>query len=161
MIFLGLNPGEAVPDARMIWNFKQALEQDGRDGARKLFERFEQMLTDRGLIGRGLSWMPVLWMRRASEIAVRKTNKLRREKDRKGLKREAQKGGKKDCDARWAKKNNEMHYGYKNLVKVDAKKKLVTKYETTGANVHDSRLFDKLVDESDEAVLADSAYLSE
>jgi|TARA_B110000444_G_scaffold240412_1_gene255746 IS5 family transposase len=54
-----------------------------------------------------------------------------------------------------------MHYGYKNLVKVDAKKKLVTKYETTGANVHDSRLFDKLVDESDEAVLADSAYLSE
>ena len=40
MIFLGLNPGEAVPDARMIWNFKQALEQDGRDGARKLFEGF-------------------------------------------------------------------------------------------------------------------------
>jgi hypothetical protein len=66
--------------------------------------------------------MPVLWMRRASEIAVRKTNKSRREKDRKGLKREAQKGGEKDCDARWAKKNNETHYGYKNHVKVDAKK---------------------------------------
>ena len=35
-------------------------------------------------------------------------------------------------------------------MKVDAKKKLVTKYETTGVNVHDSRMFDKLVDESDE-----------
>ena len=46
-------------------------------------------------------------------------------------------------------------------MKVDAKKKLVTKYETTGANVHDSQVFDKLVDENDEAVLADSAYLSE
>ena len=42
-----------------------------------------------------------------------------------------------------------------------AKKKLVTKYETTGANVHDSQVFDKLVDENDEAILADSAYLSE
>ena len=60
-----------------------------------------------------------------------------------------------------AGRRRKMHYGSKNLVKVDAKKKLVTKYETTGANVHDSRLFDKLVDESDEAVLADSAYLSE
>ena len=48
MIFLGLNPGEAVPDARTIWDFKQALEQDGRDGARKLFERFEQMLSEGG-----------------------------------------------------------------------------------------------------------------
>ena len=44
---------------------------------------------------------------------------------------------------------------------MDAKSKLVTKYETTEASVHDSRMFDKLVDESDEAVLADSAYLSE
>ena len=52
MIFLGLHPGDAVPDARTIWDFKQALERDGRDGARKLFERFEQMLTERGLIGR-------------------------------------------------------------------------------------------------------------
>lgn len=46
-------------------------------------------------------------------------------------------------------------------MKVDAKKKLVTKYETTGANVHDLQVFDKLVDENDEAILADSAYLSE
>jgi IS5 family transposase len=71
--------------------------------------------------------MPVLWMRRASEIAVRKTNKSRGEKDRKGLRKVSAKGRQKDCDAHWAKKNNETHYGYKNHVKVDAKKKLVTK----------------------------------
>ena len=34
-------------------------------------------------------------------------------------------------------------------------------FETTAANVHDSQMFKELVDEKDEAVLADSAYLSE
>ena len=68
MIFLGLHPGDEVSDARTIWDFKQALEMDGRDGARKLFDRFEQMLTEGGLIGLI---------------------------GRKGLRREAQKGGKK------------------------------------------------------------------
>ena len=102
-----------------------------------------------------------MWRCRASATTGRKTSKSRKGKGRKDLRKEAQKGRQKDCDARWAKKNNETHYGYKNHVKVDAKKKLVTKYETTGANVHDSQVFDKLVDENDEAVLADSAYLSE
>ena len=46
-------------------------------------------------------------------------------------------------------------------MKVDAKSKLVMDFETTAANVHDSQMFKELVDEKDEAVLADSAYLSE
>jgi IS5 family transposase len=71
------------------------------------------------------------------------------------------KGRQKDCDTRWAKMNNETHYGYKNHVKVGTMKKLFTNYETTGANVGDSWIFDKLVVETDEAVLANSAYLSE
>ena len=53
MNFLGLHPGDATPDARTIWDFKQALERDGRDGARRLFERFDQILTEGGWIGRG------------------------------------------------------------------------------------------------------------
>jgi len=71
------------------------------------------------------------------------------------------KGRQKDCDARWTKKNNETHYGYKNHAKVDAKSKLVGGYTTTPANVHDSKVLEELVDENDEAVFADSAYQSE
>ena len=52
MNFLGLHPGDAIPDARTIWDFKQALERDGRNGAGRLFERFDQILTEGGLIGR-------------------------------------------------------------------------------------------------------------
>ena len=57
------------------------------------------------------------------------------------------KGRQKDCDARWAKKNGQRNYGYKNHVKVDAKSKLVMDFETTAANVHDSQMFKELVDE--------------
>jgi len=34
----------------------------------------------------------------------------------------------KDVDARWTKKNAEVHYGYKNHVKADAKSKLIERY---------------------------------
>jgi IS5 family transposase len=38
-----------------------------------------------------------------------------------GFEADTAKGRQKDCDARWTKKNNETHYGYKNHAKVDAK----------------------------------------
>jgi hypothetical protein len=43
----------------------------------------------------------------------------------------------KDTDARRAKKNNEVHYGYKNHVKVDRKHKIITRKRVTSEEVHD------------------------
>jgi IS5 family transposase len=55
------------------------------------------------------------------------------------------------------------YYGYKNHVKVDAKSKLIVKYEVTDASVHDSQVLEKLLDEKDagEDFNADSAYSGE
>jgi IS5 family transposase len=66
----------------------------------------------------------------------------------------------KDTDARWTKKNDETHYGYKTHVKVDRKTKLITKCTVTDASVHDSQALDDLVDKTDagKPVYADSAY---
>ncbi len=36
------------------------------------------------------------------------------------------KGAQKDCDARWTKKNNEVHFGYKDHVKVGADSKIIS-----------------------------------
>ncbi len=66
----------------------------------------------------------------------------------------------KDTDARWAKKNNETHYGYKDHVKCDAESKLITAFGVTAASVHDSNMCLDLIDDEDEAVYADSAYSS-
>jgi len=162
MNFLRLHPGDAIPDARTIWDFKQALERDGRDGTRRLFGRFDQILTEGGLIGREGSIVDASFVEAPRQRNSRKENEQIREGKRpEGFEKGSAKGRQKDCDASWTKKNGQRHYGYKNHAKVDAKSKLVTNYETTGGSVHDSQVFNALVDEKDEALLADSAYLSE
>ena len=49
----------------------------------------------------------------------------------------------KDTDARWAKKNNETHFSYKDHVKCDADSKLIINYAVTDAALHDSNRLQK------------------
>ncbi|MHB8473086.1 MAG: transposase [Gammaproteobacteria bacterium] len=73
----------------------------------------------------------------------------------------------KDVDARWTKKNNENHYGYKNHINADQAHKLVQDYAVTDAAVHDSQVFAALLDQTSKeegnkrTVYADSAYRSQ
>jgi len=65
----------------------------------------------------------------------------------------------KDTDARWATKNKERHYGYKNHIKIDKKSKIITKYRATSAEVHDSQELKNLIEEGkDKRLYGDSAY---
>jgi transposase, IS5 family len=64
----------------------------------------------------------------------------------------------KDVAARWAKKGEDVHYGYKNHVKADRTTKLIEDYEVTDARVHDSQVVEDLVETGDGIVHADSAY---
>jgi IS5 family transposase len=65
-------------------------------------------------------------------------------------------------DARWAKKNGEVHYGYKDHVKVDKKSKIITKQRVTGAEVHDGQeLKNPVEDGKDKRIYTDSAYVGE
>jgi len=162
MQFLGLQPGDSVPDAKTIWDFKQLLEKDGRDGGRKLFERFGQLLQSQGMLAKEGSIVDASFVAAPKQRNSREENaQIKEGKRPEGFETDTAKGRQKDCDARWTKKNNEVHYGYKNHAKVDAKSKLVSAYATTPASVHDSQVLEELVDEDDEAVFADSAYQSE
>ena len=64
----------------------------------------------------------------------------------------------KDTDARWTRKGNQLHYGYKNHVKADAESKLIVDYAVTDASVHDSKVICGLLDGKDKVLYADSAY---
>lgn len=64
----------------------------------------------------------------------------------------------KDIDARWTKKNNEVHFGYKDHVKCDADSKLITNYAVTDAALHNSNRCIDFLDAEDEELYADSAY---
>lgn len=162
MSFLGLLPGDAVPDKNTIWDFKQALEKDNCNGSERLFKRFEKELNREGLISKEGSIVDASFVDAPRQRNNQDQNKqIKSGKRPEGFEQDTPKGRQKDCDARWSKKNQEVHYGYKNHVKIDAKSKLIIKGITTPGNVHDSQVFKDLVDKEDNAVFADSAYQSE
>lgn len=120
------------------------------------------MLTQEGLIAKESSIIDASFVDVPKQRNSREENKIIKDGQRpEGFEKDTPKGAQKDCDARWTKKNKETHYGYKNHAKVDAKSKLIDTYSTTAANRHDSQIFEELLDDDDNAILADSAYLSE
>lgn len=162
LAFLDLRPGDEIPDANTIWDFKKLIEKDNRDGSRKLFDAFQITLTSQGLIAKVGSIVDASFIDAPRQHNTREQNqKIKAGERPEEFDFATAKGRQKDCQARWAKKNNETHYGYKNHAKVDAKSKLIVPHKTTPAHVHDSQVFKDLVDVSDKAVLADSAYHSE
>jgi len=66
-----------------------------------------------------------------------------------------------DTDARWAKKDKQVFFGYKNHVKCDEKTKLITDAAVTPANVTDVEVYPGLIDETDRNVSMDAGYVSE
>ncbi len=71
-------------------------------------------------------------------------------------------GSQKDTDARWTKKNNEVHFGYKNHTTIDNAHKLIREYKVTSAEVHASQVFEEILTQNNSKdVWADSAYRSE
>jgi IS5 family transposase len=118
MQFLGLQPGDSVPDEKTIWDFKGLLDKDGRDGARKLFECFASELSGEGSI------VDASFVDAPRQGNTREQNAQIQAGERpQGFDADTAKGRQKDCDARWTKKNTETYYGYKNHAKVDTKSK--------------------------------------
>ena len=162
MNFLNLQMGDDVPDANTIWDFKELIERDGRNGSNKLFNSFRELLDTQGLVAKEGSIIDASFVDAPKQRNTREQNKQIKEGDRPDeFEKGSPKGAQKDCDARWTKKNNETHFGYKNHAKVDAKSKLIDSYTTTPASVHDSQVFEVLLDEKDKAILSDSAYKSQ
>ena len=159
--FLGLRIGDLIPDAKTLWVFKQRIEADGHEGSRKLFEVFGQLLEGKGLIAREGSIVDASFVEAPRQRNDREQNQRIKQGGRPAeFDTNPAVGRQKDSEARWTKKNAQVHYGWKNHVKADLKTKLILTSSTTPASVHDSQVFTELLDDKDQAVLADSAYHS-
>ena len=157
--FAGWTVADKVPDANTIWDFREALVR--AKVFEQVFEHFARQLQTRGLLAQAGKLVD------ASFVDVPRQRNTRAENAtiKAGGVPEAwaevpAKPPQKDVDARWTKKNAEVHYGYKNHVKADAKSKLIERYAVTDASVHDSQKLAELVATVDGAVYADSAYRS-
>lgn len=124
----------------------ELIEKDGRDGSRRLFDAFYAVLTAGRLIAKEGSIVDASFVDAPRQRNNREQNQQIKDGQRPDeFDLTTAKGRQKDCDALWTKKIT----------------KLISVTKTTPANVHDSQVFQDLVDESDAAVLADSAYHSQ
>jgi IS5 family transposase len=160
--FLGLSLGDKVPDAKTIWLFRDNLVKSG--AYKELFSLFTAQMEKFGLITREGSLVDATFVDVPRQRNSRDENKVIKggQRPEEWEKPEnVSKMRQKDIDARWTKKNNETHYGYKDHVKVDRESKLIIEFAVTDASVHDSREIVGLVDEKDKEIFADSAYVGE
>jgi len=159
MRFLGLSLGDSVPDAKTIWLFRDTLTK--ADVIREIFNFFNRQLENAHLITHSGSIVDATFVDAPRQRNTRDENvKIKAGKMPEEWEKleNAHKLAQKDTDARWTKKGNEVHYGYKDHVNADADSKLITEYTVTPASVHDSHELLNLLNETDKALYADSAY---
>ena len=159
--FLGLLPEDRVPDAKTVWLFREQLTQAKLIKA--LFYEFDALLSVKGFVARKGQIVDASFVEAPRQRNTKEENKaIKNGQIPDHFKENPNKARQKDTDARWSKKNDEPHYGYKNHIAIDNKNKLVRDYEVTSAEVHDSQVFSELLTENSSAdVWADSAYHSE
>lgn len=162
--FLGLTLNSKVPDAKTIWLYKDLLTKSGRE--KELFDLFVRKMDEIGIVTRNGSLVDASFAEAPRQRNSREENKTIKEgripeewegDDKKSRNKIAQ----KDTDARWTKKRDETHFGYKDHVKVDEESKIITDFTVTNAAVHDSQELAELIDAKDTVVYADSAYVGE
>ena len=160
--FLGLEAESKVPDAKTLWLFKESLKKGMLDET--LFGAFGRYLEQLGLTAQQGTVID------ARIIPVPKQRNTLEENQtlKDGLipsdwVKKPHKLAQKDTQARWTMKRKQSYYGYKNHIGVDVKHKFIRRYAVTSAEVHDSQVFEPLLDERNtkRTVYADSAYRSE
>jgi transposase, IS5 family len=157
--FLGLSLNDTVPDEKTIWAFRERFISAGLE--KELFNMFALELEGHGLIAHEGKIVDASFVNVPRQRNSREENQKIKEG---GIPAEWEgkpnKKRQKDTDARWTKKNDETHFGYKNHIKADNRHKFIAGYKATCASTHDSQTLNDILDEKDRGreVWADSAY---
>ena len=162
MRFLNLTIADDIPDSRTVWNFREQLTD--LEIVESLFELFLKKLYELGLIINEGKIIDASFIEVPKQRNKKEENKqIKENKIPEAWNDKPRKLAQKDTDAKWTKKGNQAFYGYKNHVKTDSKSKIICKYKSTDASVHDSQATAELLEDKDkgEEFYADSAYTGE
>jgi IS5 family transposase len=162
MRFLGLDMAGVVPDAKTMWVFREELKENHLMA--RLFARFDECLRELGVELKSGQIIDATFVIAPKQRNTREENEMIKE----GAVpiawgKNPHKLAQKDIDARWTKKNNESFYGYKDHVNVDQGTQLITAWEVTSAQIHDSQVLEEVLPPPEVGgadVYADSAYRS-
>lgn len=155
--FLGLHEGSKVPDATTIWRFREELVKT--EIIEGLFEEFDEYLHGAGFVAKKGQIIDASIVK----VPTQRNSREENQQIKKGNIPEnwsKNKKSQKDTDARWTRKNGKNSFGYKNHISVDVKYKLIRRYKVTTATVHDTNVFEELLDSENTSrdVWADAAY---
>jgi len=165
--FLDLGPGKTVPDDTTISLFRQRLVRFGLEG--KIFDLVSADLARAGFAVRAGAMKIVDATLIASVAPPEKKTEENKSKatetkcstisdsaapSEKPLARRDY----RDLEADWTVKRRKPVHGYKLHAAQDRATGLITAYSLTRASVHDSNVFEDLLDGTESAVLADKAY---
>ena len=132
-IFLGLNSGDSIPDETTICKYRSLFSKLKID--KMLFNSFNAQLKKKQIIlGKGTIVDATIKQAQATSYS------------------------KRDDDADHTQKRGKWYYGYKGHIAIDEESEVIKEVEFTSASVHDSTMFDSLVDYTEEAVYADKGY---
>ena len=162
MRFLRLDMTGVVPDAKTMWAFREELKENHL--MERLFARFDECLRELDVELKSGQIIDATFVTVPKQRNRREENEMIKE----GAVliewgKNPHKLAQKDIEARWTKKNNESFYGYKDHANVDQDTKLITTWEVTSAEVHDSQVLEEVLQSPEEGgadVYADSAYRS-
>jgi len=178
MRFCGLGPGDAVPDANTLWDFREALI--AADALDSLFARLDRAITEGGYLPMAGQIVD------ATLVAAPRQRNTEDEKARIKAGESADKiwpdkparARQKDTDGRWTVKFSKAKpaadgkpqidiavptFGYKSHISIDRRHGIIRRARVTDASAHDgARLREGLIDPSNTAsdVWADTAYRS-
>jgi IS5 family transposase len=161
MRFLGLGLNDKAPDAKTIWNFRDQLSRE--DMIKTLFKKLDRQLEKEHVIVKQGRMVDASFVETPIQRNTREENKdIKEGRTPEQWKENPNKLRQKDTDAKWVTHNGNDFYGYKDHVKADTKKKLITNYEVTPANVYDGEMLEPLLEEEDahQQFHGDSAYRS-
>jgi IS5 family transposase len=123
MNFLGYP--ENIPDSTTIWLFRERLKE--KDMFDAIWQEVQRQLDAKGLIVKEGSIQDATFI---TSDPGRSGNKPRGDEAR----------TRRSKDGTWAKKGNELHFGYKLHQNFDLQYGLIRAIETTTASVHDSQI---------------------
>jgi len=143
--FVGLSLQDDVPDETTFCRFRNRLKEAGI--SEWLFGELNRQLQGRGMLVKKGSLVDATLV----DASVNPPTKKEREEGKTAT----------DPDATWTVKGDTPVYGYKVHAATDPRSGLIQGMEMTTASVHDTHVFEDIVPEEAQCVLADKGYANQ
>jgi IS5 family transposase len=149
--FIGLD--QKIPDFSTIWRIRDRLKERGKD--KLIWEQLQKQLRKKGYkVKKGVIQDASFIEADAGRKRIQEEKKAK--KEGKPIEYTDKQKSHIDRNGTFAVKNNQVHYGYKNHMKMDIDYQLIRSYDVSTASLHDGEV--DLVERGDNVSYRDKGY---